>query len=190
MSSTLKLAALATVFVPVAAALAAGSAVFDLEIGDPERKGRQVAVVLDGITDTTTGELLTPQELAERLADTRILLNARCANDQRRCYGGATLVLVSHRARDEAAIRWFRGSTVSSSGLGPVTLYLELIFRPPNLGQVIACLPPQPELRVGPACLFQAQSHFRRNPGMSVQDAGKRVPGNTQYPGSLADVKT
>lgn len=73
MRSTLKIAALATVLVPVAGALAAGSGVFDLEIGDPERKGRQVAVVLDGITDTGTGELLTPQELAERLADTRIL---------------------------------------------------------------------------------------------------------------------
>ena len=58
---------------PVAAALAAGSSVFDLEIGDAERKGRQVAVVLDGITDTSTGELLTPRELAERLGDTRIL---------------------------------------------------------------------------------------------------------------------
>ena len=73
MRSTLKLAALATVFAPAAAAFAAGSAVFDLEIGDPKRKGQQVAVVLDGITDTATGELLTPQEMAERLADTRIL---------------------------------------------------------------------------------------------------------------------
>ena len=73
MRSTLKITALAIVFVPVAAAWAAGSSVFDLEIGDPERKDRQVAVVLDGITDTSTGELLTPQELAERLADTRIL---------------------------------------------------------------------------------------------------------------------
>ena len=71
--TTIRLAAFATVLVPVAAALAAGSAVFDLEIGDPERKGRQVAVVLDGITDTATGELFTPQEMAERLADTRIL---------------------------------------------------------------------------------------------------------------------
>ena len=60
-------------FVPVAAALAAGSGVFDLEIGDAERKGRQVEVVLDGITDTSTGDLLTPRELAERLGDTRIL---------------------------------------------------------------------------------------------------------------------
>ena len=70
MRSTLTLAALATVLVPAVAALAAGSGVFDLEIGDPKRKGQQVAVVLDGITDTTNGELLTPQELAERLGDT------------------------------------------------------------------------------------------------------------------------
>ena len=73
MKSTLKLAALATVFVPAAAALAAGATVFDLEIGDPKRKGRHAAVVLDGITDTASGELLTPREMAERLADTRIL---------------------------------------------------------------------------------------------------------------------
>ena len=73
MRSTLTLAALAALFVPVAGTFAADSAVFDLEIGDPQRKDRQVAVVLDGITDTATGELLTPQEMAERLADTRIL---------------------------------------------------------------------------------------------------------------------
>ena len=65
--------ALAALFVPVVVAFAADSSVFDLEIGDPQRKDRQVAVVLDGITDTATGELLTPQEMAERLADTRIL---------------------------------------------------------------------------------------------------------------------
>ena len=73
MRSILKIAALATALAPVAAVVAAGSSVFDLEIGDPERKGRLTAVVLDGITDTSTGDLLTPRELAERLADTRIL---------------------------------------------------------------------------------------------------------------------
>ena len=73
MRTTPKLVALATVFAPVAAAIAAGSAVFDLEIGDAERKGRHAPVVLDGITDTATGDLLTPRELVERLGDTRIL---------------------------------------------------------------------------------------------------------------------
>ena len=73
MRSTLKFAAIATVFVPVAGALAAGSGVFDLGIGDSERKGRHAPVVLDGITDAGTGDLLSPGELAERLADTRIL---------------------------------------------------------------------------------------------------------------------
>lgn len=69
----LKFAALAAVFASATVAIADGSAVFDLEIGDPERKGRQAQVVLDGITDTKTGDLLTPRELAERLTDTRIL---------------------------------------------------------------------------------------------------------------------
>ena len=67
------LAALAAIFLPSARALAAGSSLFDLEIGDPKRKGQRVAVVLDGITDTDTGEVLTPRQMAERLADTRIL---------------------------------------------------------------------------------------------------------------------
>lgn len=67
------LASLAAVFVPNAPAFAANPSVFDLEIGDQERRDRQVAVVLDGITDTATGDVLTPQEMAERLADTRIL---------------------------------------------------------------------------------------------------------------------
>ena len=67
------LALLAAVFVPNVPASAANPSVFDLEIGDQERRDRQVAVVLDGITDTATGDVLTPQEMAERLADTRIL---------------------------------------------------------------------------------------------------------------------
>lgn len=44
-----------------------------MEIGDPARKGREVPVVLDGITDTATGETITPQEMAARLAGTGIL---------------------------------------------------------------------------------------------------------------------
>ena len=67
------LALLAAVFVPNVPASAANPSVFDLEIGDQERRDRHVAVVLDGITDTATGDVLTPQEMAERLADTRIL---------------------------------------------------------------------------------------------------------------------
>ena len=53
--------------------LLAGQEALHLEIGDPARKGREVPVVLDGITDTATGELVTPQELARRLAGTGIL---------------------------------------------------------------------------------------------------------------------
>jgi uncharacterized iron-regulated protein len=45
-----------------------------LPIGDPARKDREVALVLDGITDARTGELLTPSDLPARLAGVRLLL--------------------------------------------------------------------------------------------------------------------
>jgi uncharacterized iron-regulated protein len=43
-------------------------------IGDPERKDREVQIVLDGIVDTRSGELVTPEEMAARLRDARMLL--------------------------------------------------------------------------------------------------------------------
>ena len=45
-----------------------------LSIGDPARKDRVAPVVLDGVTDTKTGEVITPAELAARLGGTRLLL--------------------------------------------------------------------------------------------------------------------
>ncbi|HEU4530786.1 MAG TPA: ChaN family lipoprotein [Steroidobacteraceae bacterium] len=56
-------------------ALAAGSAAdtLHLPLGDPARRDRTTRVQLDAITDTRTGEVLSPAELARRLADTRIL---------------------------------------------------------------------------------------------------------------------
>jgi uncharacterized iron-regulated protein len=45
-----------------------------LEIGDPARKGREATLVLDGITDTRTGDVLSPAELAVRLGDKPIVL--------------------------------------------------------------------------------------------------------------------
>jgi uncharacterized iron-regulated protein len=44
-----------------------------LPLGDPARKEREVPVVLDGVTDARTAQLIAPSELARRLADTRIL---------------------------------------------------------------------------------------------------------------------
>jgi uncharacterized iron-regulated protein len=54
-------------------ALLADQAVLHMEIGDPGRKGREIPVVLDGITDTSTGKLITPQQMAQRLNRTGIL---------------------------------------------------------------------------------------------------------------------
>lgn len=56
-----------------AMALAAGQADLHMQIGDPARRGREAPVVLDGITDTASGETITPAEMARRLATTGIL---------------------------------------------------------------------------------------------------------------------
>ncbi len=61
----------------LALALAApvfGEDLLKLPIGDPARKDRQAALVLDAVTDTASGALLTPEELAGRLAAARLVL--------------------------------------------------------------------------------------------------------------------
>lgn len=54
--------------------LAAEDRSLHLAIGDPARRGREAPLVLDAVTDTRTGDLLTPTELAARLADARLVL--------------------------------------------------------------------------------------------------------------------
>jgi len=51
----------------------ADQAVLHMEIGDPARKDKEVELRLDGITDTATGEIITPPQMAERLADVGLL---------------------------------------------------------------------------------------------------------------------
>ena len=46
----------------------------NLPIGDPARKDRRAPLVLDAITDTSSGALLTPEELAGKLAGVRLVL--------------------------------------------------------------------------------------------------------------------
>lgn len=48
--------------------------VLELPVGDPARRDKTVALLLDGIADTADGAVLTPDEMASRLADTDILL--------------------------------------------------------------------------------------------------------------------
>jgi uncharacterized iron-regulated protein len=57
-----------------APAARAQSKLLHLAIGDPARKDREARLVLDGITDTKTGDTITTAELAARLASTRLLL--------------------------------------------------------------------------------------------------------------------
>jgi uncharacterized iron-regulated protein len=51
-----------------------GQSVLNLTIGDPARKDRQVELVLDGITETRTGEVIVPSDLPGKVADVRLLL--------------------------------------------------------------------------------------------------------------------
>src|SRR5215470_7742981 len=48
--------------------------VYRLSLGDPARKDKDVAVMLDAITDTATGETIAPSALGERLAKVRLVL--------------------------------------------------------------------------------------------------------------------
>lgn len=59
---------------PATTTRAAEDAAYDLAVGDPARKEKTAAIVLDGVTDTRTGETVTPAEMATRLAGVRLLL--------------------------------------------------------------------------------------------------------------------
>ncbi|HEX4441394.1 MAG TPA: ChaN family lipoprotein [Thermoanaerobaculia bacterium] len=69
----------------LAALLAPGPAPRDellrLPIGDPARRDRTAHVVLDAITDTATGEILTPGDLPKRLEGIRLLLVGEAHTD-------------------------------------------------------------------------------------------------------------
>jgi len=45
-----------------------------MEIGDPARRDKRAELALDAITDTRTGDLLSPAEMAQRLSDKRLVL--------------------------------------------------------------------------------------------------------------------
>lgn len=51
----------------------ADDSALNLPIGDPARREREAELLLDAVTDTHTGDALTPKELAARLKDVRLL---------------------------------------------------------------------------------------------------------------------
>jgi len=66
--------ALAAVIALLWSGAAGGEEILKLPIGDPARKDREAPVVLDALTDTASGALLTPADLAGKLADVRFVL--------------------------------------------------------------------------------------------------------------------
>jgi len=73
MKRCFRMAALA-MMVPLCLSAQSKQKIFHLAIGDAERRTRDARVVLDGITDTATGDVLSANQLAARLRDTRLLL--------------------------------------------------------------------------------------------------------------------
>jgi len=57
-----------------ASAAWSGQAELHMNIGDPARKTTDAELRLDGITDTASGDIITPRQLADRLADAGLLL--------------------------------------------------------------------------------------------------------------------
>lgn len=55
------------------AGLATAQNVLDLDVGAPDRRDKTIALLLDGIVDTSDGAVLTPDEAAERLGSVRLL---------------------------------------------------------------------------------------------------------------------
>lgn len=53
--------------------LRAEEKILELPLGDPARRDREAAVVLDGVTDTAKGDVITPAELAARLDGVELL---------------------------------------------------------------------------------------------------------------------
>jgi uncharacterized iron-regulated protein len=73
MKSANRLLGVIVLFLFAAADLQADTRHLHLPIGDPDRKGQEIALTLDTIIDTHTGESLTPLNLPERLADHRLI---------------------------------------------------------------------------------------------------------------------
>jgi uncharacterized iron-regulated protein len=74
MSRRLIAAAVLVLTLAVPAIGSAQDSSWHLKIGDPARKDRDVALVLDGIIDTAAAKTLTTSELAARLDDVRIVI--------------------------------------------------------------------------------------------------------------------
>ena len=73
MSRRLIAAVVLALICAVPGTVAAQDSSWHLKIGDPARKDRDVALVLDGIVDTASGKALTTAELAAKLDDVKVV---------------------------------------------------------------------------------------------------------------------
>lgn len=70
----MKISALTLALFLLASSVTAEDRSLHLAIGDPARKDKEAPLVLDGVTDTRKGDVVTPAEMAKRLAGARLVL--------------------------------------------------------------------------------------------------------------------
>ena len=166
--------ALLLLLIPLCAAPSkADDRALDLAIGDPARRDKQAPLVLDGVTDTSAGDVITPQELAARLDDVRLLFVGESHTDiefhkvqlrviqelQKR--GRQVLVgLEMFPVTEQAALdRWHSDKGLTEDG------FVERVALVQELGLPLELLPRHLPVRAG-----QRHPHVRR------QRAARRGP--------------
>ena len=60
----------------------------------------------------------------------------------------------------------------STRSLWLVSPDCDLVLSPPRLHEIIGGLASQPELGIGPACLFEADRHFGRDARVAIENPG------------------
>jgi len=98
---------LKTIFVLLllaASASGAGELVTQLPIGDPERRDRDAAVVIDTVVDTRRDEPITVNQMVERLSDTRVLFFGENHTDMDFHRAQLQLIRALHRAGREVMV--------------------------------------------------------------------------------------
>lgn len=87
-----------------ASASGAGELVTQLPIGDPERRGRNAAVIVDTVIDTRRDEAISVNQMVERLGGTRVLFFGENHTDMDFHRAQLQLIRALHRAGREVMI--------------------------------------------------------------------------------------
>lgn len=74
--------------------------------------------------------------------------------------------------------------------MGLVTLHFDITFVTPGLCKIVCCLQAQPMIGVRPTRLFQSNRHVGGDAGMSVQNPGEGMPGDSEHLRGFGNAET